>query len=244
MDTPFLPVLPVVVAGLLLAAVSAGLAVAVRIRERDLAGVRQPASDPPQVWIKTVADVVALSALLFVVTQGVEALVVKPFSVTNNSMVPTLLVGEQVLVDRFTPRFDAPDRGDIVVFYPPAGAPDGACGVQRVVAQACPRPTRERSNTLFIKRVVAVPGDRLSVLNGLVSIDGQVQAAPHIGTEGVACAMCDLPMEVTVPPDHYFMMGDNRAGSDDSRLWGPVPRAWIVGRTFFSYWPPSRFGRS
>jgi signal peptidase I len=53
---------------------------------------------------------------------------------------------------------------------------------------------------------------------------------------------CDLPEKITIPPDHYFMMGDNRGASDDSRFWGPVPRAWIIGKAFATYWPPDRIG--
>jgi signal peptidase I len=53
---------------------------------------------------------------------------------------------------------------------------------------------------------------------------------------------CNLPEEITIPPDHYFMMGDNRGSSDDSRFWGPIPRDWIIGKAFATYWPPDRIG--
>ena len=57
-----------------------------------------------------------------------------------------------------------------------------------------------------------------------------------------AATSCNLPEEITIPPDHYFMMGDNRGSSDDSRFWGPVPRDWIIGKAFSTYWPPDRIG--
>ncbi len=64
---------------------------------------------------------------------------------------------------------------------------------------------------------------------------------PYINPCGGARA-CNLPKEITIPPDHYFMMGDNRGASDDSRFWGPVPRDWIIGEAFATYWPPNRIG--
>ena len=71
----------------------------------------------------------------------------------------------------------------------------------------------------------------------LVSFERRHRPLPRGDGEG-----CDLPKPITIPPDHYFMMGDNRGESDDSRFWGPVPRDWIIGPAFFTYWPPKRIG--
>ena len=93
----------------------------------------------------------------------------------------------------------------------------------------------------FIKRVVAGPGDKL-VDRGRPR-DPQRQAPA--GAFTIPCATdegCDFPKTVTIPADHYFMMGDNRGASDDSRFWGPVPRDWIIGGAFATYWPPKRIG--
>lgn len=174
---------------------------------------------------------------------GIQAFLVKPFRIPSESMVPTLAVGQRVLVDRVTPRFGEPERGDVMVFKPPEGADDHRCGVDHSSNQACPRPTDEQSDMNFIKRVVAVEGDRLSVKDGRVYIDGELQTEETEYIRPSAdCEICDLPEEITIPEDHVFMMGDNRGSSEDSRAWGPVPEDWLIGNAFLTYWPPSRIG--
>ena len=173
---------------------------------------------------------------------GNQAILVKPFRIPSESMEPTLIVGERVLVDRVSPRFSDPSRGDIVVFKPPKGADQDVCGApQQRPDQACSMPTPDRSNTNFIKRVVGVPGDHLKVLKGRVYIDGKLQKEPFI-KPSESCDTCNLPREITIPPGQFFMMGDNRGNSDDSRVWGPVKKKWIIGGAFFTYWPPKRIG--
>ena len=173
---------------------------------------------------------------------GIQAFIVKPFKIPSESMVPTLSIGQRVLVDRVSYRLSEPHRGDIVVFKPPAGADANVCGADNPPDQACPRATPERSDTNFIKRVVAEPGDRLKVLNGRVYIDGKQQREPYARPDA-NCQICDLPKEIRIPPGHFFMMGDNRGQSADSREWGPVPEDSIIGGAFFTYWPPGRLGK-
>jgi signal peptidase I len=157
-------------------------------------------------------------------------------------MEPTLDVGQRVLVNRFLYHFQDPEIGDVVVFHPPAGADNTSCGVRAAENEPCPEPTPGRSDQNFIKRIVAGPGDTLSVKNGHPVLNGEIQEdEPFINPCGSAPA-CNLPKEITIPPDHYFMMGDNRGASDDSRFWGPVPRDWIIGEAFATYWPPNRIG--
>jgi signal peptidase I len=91
----------------------------------------------------------------------------------------------------------------------------------------------------FIKRVVAVEGDRLSVRGGRVYIDGRPEREPYARLDE-GCPTCNHPEEITIPEDHYFMMGDNRGASADSRDWGPVPEEWIAGEVRLRYWPPGR----
>jgi signal peptidase I len=185
---------------------------------------------------------VVIVALAIGLALLIQAFVVKPYQIPSVSMEPTLDVGQRVLVNRVGYHLSDPDIGDIVVFHPPAGAENGQeCGVQHSSREPCPEPTEDQADTNFIKRIVAGPGDMLSIKNGHPVVNG-VEAQedfirPCGGSEG-----CTLPKEITIPPDHYFMMGDNRGSSDDSRFWGPVPRDWIIGQAFFTYWPPDRIG--
>jgi signal peptidase I len=187
------------------------------------------------------SELVLIVVIAGALALGIQALLVKPFQIPSQSMEPTLAVGERVLVDRVSYRFGEPERGDIVVFKPPAGADTDSCGVEHPLDQACPRPTEGESDENFIKRVVGLPGDRLRVLEGRAYINGEPLDEPYIRPDPT-CGICDLPQEITIPPGHFFMMGDNRGQSLDSRAWGPVPKEQLVGNTFFTYWPLDRLG--
>jgi signal peptidase I len=171
--------------------------------------------------------------------------VIKPYQIPSQSMEPTLDVGQRVLVNRFLYHFTDPSVGDIVVFHPPAGADNTGtpeCGVPHGPKEACPHPTAAESSQNFIKRIVAGPGDTLSVKEGHPVVNGVEKTdEPYIRPCGTV-AVCNLPKAITIPPGDYFMMGDNRGESDDSRFWGPVPRGWIIGKAFATYWPPDRVG--
>ena len=188
-------------------------------------------------------ELVTIVAVALGLALGIQAFLVKPFRIPSESMVPTLAIGQRVLVDRVSERFGDPDRGDVMVFKPPRGSDDNACGVEPPPrGQPCPRPTRERSETNFIKRVVALPGERLKVRDNRVYINGKRQDEPFIN-KGTPCdQLCNLEREITIPKDHYFMMGDNRGHSADSRAWGPVPKKWMIGKAFVTYWPPGKIG--
>jgi signal peptidase I len=188
-------------------------------------------------------EIVIIVAVALGLALGIQAFLVKPYRIPSESMVPTLEIGQRVLVNRIGMRFTDPDVGDVVVFHPPRGAEEeNTCGAgEPEPGQVCSRPTRERADVNFIKRIVAGPGDRLRVVEGRVIRNGrqirESYARPCGGGEA-----CNFPREITIPPDHYFMMGDNRGSSDDSRFWGPVPRKWIIGPAFATYWPPRRIG--
>ena len=153
------------------------------------------------------------------------------YRVTSGSMEPTLVTGQVVHVDASAYASHAPNIGDIVAFHAPAGATGGTsvCGVGHTTTEACPQSTHAESDQIFIKRIVAAPGDTIAVANGSVVRNGVLQVEPF-ATLCDAGASCNLPAAIRVPPGQWFLMGDDREHSDDSRFWGPVPPAWIVGK--------------
>jgi signal peptidase I len=190
--------------------------------------------------VLTIAVAVGLAVLI-------QAFIVKPYRIPSPSMVPTLDPGQRVLTNRLV---NHPSIGDIVVFHPPHGADfnNPVCGNPSQGgghAAACDQPTAQASTQTFIKRVVAGPGDRISIVNGRVIRNGKPEKDSYIN-QALPCnnnpSSCDFRETITIPPGEYFMMGDNRDVSDDSRFWGPVPDKWIIGVAFFTYWPPDRIG--
>jgi signal peptidase I len=167
-------------------------------------------------------------------------------------MVPTLEIGQRVLVNRIGMTLGDPHVGEIVVFHPPQGAEQEQCGPTRHVVKigqaACATPVpQQNTSTNFIKRVVGGPGDEIYISEGHVfrKAKGKTQFVrekdPYIRDCGAA-QECNFRTPIKIPPGHWFMMGDNRGESDDSRFWGPVPTGWIIGGAVFTYWPPDRIG--
>jgi signal peptidase I len=188
-------------------------------------------------------ELIMIVAVALGLALGIQAFLVKPYRIPSESMEPTLVKGQRILVNRIGNRFSDPEIGDVVVFHPPAGAEEeNTCGSgPPPEGQVCDEPTDQRADVNFVKRVVAGPGDRISIDGGHVILNGNRQQEDFARPCGGG-SDCDFPREVTVPADHYFMMGDNRGASDDSRFWGPVPRKWIIGGAFATYWPPKRIG--
>jgi signal peptidase I len=185
-------------------------------------------------------ELVVIVAIAIGLALLIQAFLLKPYRIPSESMEPTLDVGQRVLVSRFNYHFSEPDRLDIVVFHPPRGADSNTCGAEKSPDQVCARPTPEKDSVNFIKRIVAVPGDRLSIREGHAIVNGVRQKDDF--AEPCAPGTCNFPKPIKIPPGHFFMMGDNRGASDDSRFWGPVPEDWIIGQAFSTYWPPDRIG--
>jgi signal peptidase I len=202
---------------------------------------RRTARKKPKGAAGSLIELVTIVAVALGLALGIQAFLVKPFRIPSESMVPTLSIGQRVLVDRVSKNFSDYGRGDILVFKPPAGAESNSCGVQHAETSSCPTPTQERSDTNFIKRVVGVGGDRIKVLGGAVYVNGRRQNESFARLDD-SCGICNLPDEITVPDGYYFMMGDNRGASADSREWGPIPKDWVIGQAFATYWPPKKIG--
>jgi signal peptidase I len=193
-----------------------------------------------------VAELVLIIAAALGLALLIQAFLVKPYEIPSASMLPTLHINQRVLVNRIGSHFGAPSLGDILVFHPPASEscanPDqGEDQDGRQWPSACDAVQRRESSQTFIKRVVGLPGDRLSVTDGHVFRDGVQEKAPYAGP-CINAGECNFPSTIRVPSGDYYMMGDNRSDSLDSRFWGPVPRSWIIGKAFFTYWPPDRIG--
>jgi signal peptidase I len=178
----------------------------------------------------------------------IQAFVVKPYRIPSGSMLPTLHINQRVLVDRIGNDFTSPSVGDIYVFHPPQNYAEGCADPnegQNADGQDAARPCgvaqRQESSETFIKRVVGLPGDEISIVNGHVIRNGVREKDPYIAQCG-GTGSCNFPRAIKVPAGDYYMMGDNRGESDDSRFWGPVPSSWLIGQAFFTYWPPDRVG--
>ena len=172
-----------------------------------------------------IVETLVLTLLIFVVIQNFIA---QPYKVQQQSMQRTLEPEQYVLVDKLTPRFDPYNRGDIVVFEPPASWADGT--------------------TPFIKRVIGEPGDKVEIRDdGLVYVNGTALEEPYIYADepGGTPQLTTAPLEQsswTVPAGELFLMGDHRQNSADSRTFGPVPIDRVIGRAWLRYWPLNTFG--
>jgi signal peptidase I len=192
---------------------------------------------------KSVIELVVTVAVAVGLALLIQAFIVKPYRIPSGSMEPTLTIGQRILANRL---IEHPSVGDIVVFHPPAGADpaNAQCGNPNQGtghSQACDQPTAAQSSQTFIKRVVAGPGDTIKIINGHVIRNG-VREQDSYANECGTGSQCNFPKPIKVPPGDYFMMGDNRGFSDDSRFWGPVPDSQVIGIAFFTYWPPDRIG--
>src|SRR2546421_6029896 len=185
----------------------------------------------PQPW-RTVAEWTVTIAVAVGFVLIFETEVAKPYRIPSSSMEPTLhcarpamacraRFSDRVIAARIVYRFRAPSRGDIAVFKTPP-----------LTAKRC---DTERSAT-FVKRVVGLPGETISEHRGAIFVNGRRLAEPYVSP-----SLSDTRSGTwTVPKGSYFMMGDDRRFSCDSRDWGSVPRGNMIGPVVVTYWPPTR----
>jgi len=183
---------------------------------------------------RTIVDYGLTAIIAVALAIAVQSFVVKPYLIPSTSMANTLVPGQRVLVDRLVYRYRSVHRGDIIVFRRP-----------------------DPPHDVLIKRVVGLPGDLLALRNGRLYVNGQRSpdsfvdkvdgmTEPTTAADPYASSDPDAPWSLEHPfrvsAGHYFVMGDNRTDSSDSRYWGTVPRRDIIGRAFFTYWPLGRLG--
>jgi len=159
--------------------------------------------------VREIVETIVLTALMFFVINQV----LQNYDVEGPSMEPSLHTQERIMVDKISYLFHTPNRGDVVVFVAP------------------PHPTMN-----YVKRIVAVPGDTITIKGNTVIVDGKTLLEPYVSPNYQGNPYPPV-INLVVPPGDYYVLGDDRANSSDSRDWGFVPRKDIIGRAALIYWP-------
>src|SRR6202171_3690035 len=162
-----------------------------------------------RVWTRDLLIAIGLALVIIV-------FLYQPVKVEGTSMAPLLSDQERIFINKFVYRFESIHRGDVVVFWYPL----------------------DRSKS-FIKRVIALPGETVTIRQGGVTVNGVVVPEPYVPQQYEDVSDYG---PTRVPADSYFVMGDHRISSNDSRVFGPVPSQFIYGRAVFAYWPVDHFG--
>jgi signal peptidase I len=167
--------------------------------------------------LRWLLETVAMVALAFLLAQGIKTYVLQPFVVPTGSMESTIMTGDRVLSEKISYYFAEPQPGEIVVFDDPQGR-----------------------HPQLIKRVIAVEGQTVDIVDGVVLVDGEVLSEPYL--DNVVTDVGTEPIPTTVAEGQVWLMGDNRPNSGDSRFIGAQPVGAINARAFATYWPLDRIG--
>ncbi|CAD5928435.1 signal peptidase I [Planktothrix agardhii] len=180
----------------------------------------QPTIPEKSLWNQIRENIVIL-AIALGLSLLIRTFVAEPRFIPSDSMFPTLEINDRLVIEKVSYYLKSPQFGDIIVFTPPSQLQEIGYGADQA----------------FIKRIIGKPGQIIEVKNGRVYIDNQPQFERYIAEE----PHYQLP-PVKVPDNSYFMMGDNRNDSNDSHVWGFLPKENIIGRAVFRFWPIERFG--
>lgn len=162
--------------------------------------------------LSVIAEFVIIFVVAYILAYGLQNYFFGNFQIEQHSMEPTLYEGDRVLINRIGYRFSTPQRSDIVILIDPMG-----------------------SSNDFVKRVIGLPGDKLEIRRGTTYIDGKELDEPYLAADRSS----ENIGPITIHPDEYFVMGDNRTVSSDSRRFGPVKRTNILGKVIVVWWPPN-----
>ena len=169
-----------------------------------------------------IIETIKVLGTALILAMGIRTFVAEARYIPSSSMEKTLLINDRLIIEKIAYHFEQPQRGDVIVFS----------------TNDISKLSEERfKNEAFIKRVIGLSGDTVSVREGIVYVNQKPLQEKYIA---------EKPNQdfgpVTVPPNHYFVMGDNRNNSYDSRFWGFVPKRDIIGRAIFRFWPLDRLG--
>ncbi len=169
-----------------------------------------------------IAEIVQVVAVALIIIFAVRYFLIKPFVVKGASMEPNFYDSEYLIVDELTYRFRAPERGEVVVFHPPESG------------------TQEQSKTYYIKRVIGLPGETVEIHEGRITISNAEHPNGFVLDESYIDEYTDGDLRRVIPADEYFLLGDNRDASLDSRSFGPIPFANVIGKVWFRGFPLNR----
>jgi signal peptidase I len=180
---------------------------------------QEPVAEPRRSSALSALSWVRDLAFSIVIAVVLIVFIYQPVKVEGTSMMPALTDQERIFINKFTYRFGlgSIERGDMVVFWYPLD-----------------------TSKSYIKRVIGIPGDTVEIDSGVVSVNGRALPEEYVPEE---YRDQQSYSRRTVPPDYYFVLGDHRSSSNDSRAWGPVERKYIYGKAVFVYWPLDKMGR-
>ncbi|MDP9021070.1 MAG: signal peptidase I, partial [Actinomycetota bacterium] len=199
-----------------------------------------PVGEEPARRRSVLGELLVLLAIAAVIALVLRAFVAQAFSIPSTSMAPQLAVGDRVVVSKLAYRLHEPRRGDIVVFDCPAAAGCHAAEDQPLPARALHGlleavGLRQPSTEDYIKRVVAVAGERVEAHGGAIHVDGRRLVEPYLPPSATTADFGP----VTIPRGQLFVMGDNRGNSSDSRVFGAIDDGTVIGRATLRVWPPA-----